>query len=94
MCFEATRTTRLPRATSMRSRVASDGDSGYEHILSKHRGLAITAERLRPHRPTDARPDPRGHRLRCSQDGGEMSRNCRHMSEAVQSKRQVSTETG
>src|SRR5215208_711845 len=40
--------------------------------------------RPRPPRPPHPRPHPRRHRLRCQQDeGDEMSRNCRHISESV-----------
>jgi transposase len=40
--------------------------------------------RPRPPRPPHPRPDPRRHRLRCPQDGGQMSRTCRHISESAQ----------
>jgi hypothetical protein len=36
------------------------------------------------HGPPDTWPHPGRHRLRCPQDGGEMSRECRHISESVQ----------
>ncbi len=43
--------------------------------------------RPRPPRPPHQRPHPRRHRLRCQQDEGhQMSRTCRHISEAVQLK--------
>jgi Integrase core domain len=42
--------------------------------------------RSRPPRPPHPRPHPRRPRLRCPQDGGEMNRNCRHISETVQSR--------
>jgi transposase InsO family protein len=44
---------------------------------------------LRPsaHRASHSRPHPRRHRLRCSQDGAEMSRTCRHILESVQARR-------
>src|SRR5437763_12146550 len=34
--------------------------------------------RARPHRPPHPQPHTRRHRLRCPQDGSEMSRTCRH----------------
>jgi transposase len=39
----------------------------------------------RPHtpRPPDPRPHPRRHHLRCPQNGGQMSRTCRHISESA-----------
>ena len=40
----------------------------------------------RTHRPTHPRPPPRRHRLRCAQNGNEMSRTRRHISEAVQAR--------
>ena len=42
--------------------------------------------RPRPPRPPHPRPHPRRHRLRCPQDGGQMSRTCRHISESAQLK--------
>ena len=42
--------------------------------------------RPRPPRPPHRRPHPRRHRLRCPQDGVEMSRHCRHISESVHTK--------
>ena len=53
---------------------ASDANSTLPRLLQP---------RPRPPRPPHPRPHPRRHRLRCPQDGGEMSRNCRHISEAV-----------
>ena len=38
--------------------------------------------------------DPRRHRLRCPQDGAEMSRNCRHISESVQPRAATSCARG
>src|SRR4029453_181525 len=35
-----------------------------------------------PTRAAHTRPHPRRHRLRCPQDGAEMSRTCRHISES------------
>src|SRR5215217_4196289 len=42
---------------------------------------ALLQLRARPHRPTHPLPGASRHRLRCPQDGGEMSRTCRHISE-------------
>ncbi len=42
----------------------------------------------RTQRPTHPRSHPRRHRLRCPQDGDEMSRTCRHISESVHLRRQ------
>ena len=46
---------------------------------------ALLQPRARPHRPPHPRTHPRRHRLRCPQGGDEMSRTCRHISEAVHS---------
>ncbi len=43
----------------------------------------------RPHRPPHPSSGPRRPRLRCPQDGAEMSRHCRHIPEAVHTSRQV-----
>ena len=42
-------------------------------------------DRVSP-RQTHTRTHPRRHRLRCPKDGGQMSRTCRHISEAAQPK--------
>jgi hypothetical protein len=44
----------------------------------------LPQHRPRPPRPPHPRPHPHRHRLPCPQDGTEMSRTCRHTSEAVQ----------
>lgn len=44
---------------------------------------ALLQLRPRPPWPAVSRPDPRRHRLRCPQDGGQMSRGCRHILESV-----------
>ena len=47
--------------------------------------------RPRPHRTPHTRTHTRRHRLRCQQDGSEMSRTCRHISEAAQPSRSSRT---
>jgi transposase len=44
----------------------------------------LLQRRPRPPRSPHAGTHPRRHRLRCSQDGGEMTRHCRHISVTVQ----------
>jgi hypothetical protein len=46
---------------------------------------ALLQPRAHPHRPPHPRPHPRRHRLRCPQNGNEMSRTRRHIPEAVHS---------
>ena len=51
---------------------------------------ALLQPRPRPPRPPHPRTHPRRHRLRCPQDGGQMSRTCRHISEAAHLRRRAS----
>jgi hypothetical protein len=51
---------------------------------------ALLQLRPRPPRPTHRRTDPRRPRLRCPQEGAQMSRTCRHLSESVHAKRRGS----
>jgi hypothetical protein len=48
----------------------------------------LVQQRPRPPPPPHQRPHPRRHPLRCPQDGGEMSRHYRHISESVHLRRQ------
>ena len=50
---------------------------------------ALLQQRPRPPRPPHTRTHPRRHRLRCPQDGGQMSRTCRHISESAHFRRRV-----
>ena len=61
-------------ATSTPASAASAASSRLPRLLQP---------RPRPPRPPHPRPHPRRHRLRCPQDGGQMSRTCRHISESA-----------
>jgi transposase len=85
-----------PTVTSKRSRRRSSTSAGARPLpaaiadgtQARARRLpALSQPRAPTRRPTDERQDPRRTRLPCPQNGGEMSRHRRHISEAVHPRR-------
>ena len=90
----ARRRTERSRRCTRRSSRSAGGPPSPATSTSASRASAATSTatsllqlRPRPPRPPHPRPHPRRHRLRCPQDGGEVSRTCRHISETVHPRR-------